>query len=799
MSLLGAVASLPAVRAELARKAAAASARDRMAAQVITDSAMQGNPAAGAFVDEAGGLLQRARVHRSRARRLRSASARAAAMGYDRLASLGADVAAAEDAAGDSSEAAVVRAVRDAHSGAFGFVSDAEARIIRNSDWLAQATAGEAEAAFSAMLDRLASSGSNFGSDDGEESEGDAAERLGVALEVFGGDFPVIFGYDAYARIGAVFQASVATLQKRLRNKEIELRKTSDKLDSLEEQGKENLNAKMLRAKIGRLERSIARIRQKLEARGALKKQVVESKSASEDTEESESAAVESDSSTPAGSEVAPMSVKEKRLLANQEALSRMTASQVEAAMQKISEDASSDNMGADAQPTASRKVAMKNAGRLARAVLTAGGTEFVRAIRRGDGSKAKAALARRQAGLARRVGKIQARRLAGEVAVAFGLLPSMGADVPSYAGDALDITLAGGASLAKAASEGKILPVRQAIRRYKAREAAHKAAVAGRALRGESGTVFGGLPVVAMHGKSRPIFLGYFSRRAQQLGGDGVDADSEEAFGGFFDSIANWFRTLFAKTREESLKVERGLAARKAARAQFEPALADRRKSLRNLRADRSREVADVRLRFNRPVTEADKDVAQVMTARRKAGRLAYKTGRKGGQAAPVDLPAVMAPVAEAASAESATVEIAPASRTVEGKGGWVYEQGPDMIRIVRAPKGHEKAEGKLLKPNNRYYKAIIKEIGELSSGSGARLGASAKTGPAERFVRAQPQDRVALLARGVDQLLREGADQFRVERQKERARQARADAEVPDEDDDVIEEDDAASDEAM
>lgn len=790
MSLLGAVASLPAVRAELSRKAAAASARDRMAAQVITDSAMQGNPAASAFVDEAGGLLQRARVHRSRARRLRAASARAATMGYDRLATLGADVATAEDAAADSSEAAVVRAVREAHSGAFGYMSEAEARILRNKDWLARATAGEAEVAFATMLERLSQSGSNFGADgDGEESEGDAAERLGVALEVFGGDFPVVFGYDAYARIGAVFQASVATLQKRLRNKEAELRQSSDKLDSLEEQGKEGINAKMLRAKIARLERSIARIRQKIEARGALKKQAVASKTVSEDTEESESAAVETDSSAP-GSEVAPMSAKEKRILANQEALSKMTASQVEEAMQKVSEDSSSDYLGA----TISRKVAMKDAGRLANAALTAGGSEFVRAVQRGDGEGAKALLARRQQRIARRIGKIRARRLAGEVASAFGLVPSMGADVPSFAGDALDIALAGGAPLAKAAALGRILPVQQAIRRYKAREAGQKATMARRVLRDESGTVFGGLPVVAMHGKSRPVFLGYFSRRAQQLGGDGVDVDSEEAFGGFFDSIANWFRNLFAKTREESAKVERGLAARKAARAQFDPALGDRRKALREIRADRAKEISDVRLRFNQPVTKASQDVADVMKRRREAGRIAYKAGSPPKQVSEAaDLPAAMAP-----SSEAAAVEIQPASRTVNGEGGWVYEQGLGMIRIVKAPKGHKRAEGKVLRPGNRYYKAILKEIGELPSGSGARLGAAAvKSGPVEGFVRAQPKDRVALLARGVDQFLREGKDQYRIAKQKARLQEAREDAEEPDEDEDLVEDDDSSYDE--
>lgn len=693
-------------RARHARAVATTAARDRMAATVITDAAIQGNPAASAFVDEGAALLQRARVQRARARRLRSASARAAAMGYDRLASLGADVASAEDAAADGCEMAVVSAVRNSHA-SFGYVAKDEARILKNKDFLSSATATQTEAAFSNMLDRLAKSSTNFGRDDQEEQEDDVARRLGAALAVYKGDFPVVFGYDAYARLGALFEASTAVLKKRLANKKKILSKRSEKLEELEEEGRSGLQVQILRGQVRSLERTIARIQEKLRQRGALKEAATESKAEAVETEAAESAAVESESASP-GSEVAPMSEQERRLLANQAALSQMSAGQADAAFQRIADSALQARYGQD----------LKRAGRAALALHRVGGPPAVRALRAGDLPAARRILARGQLRLAPKIGKKAAATLAGEAAVSLGLVPTFSGEAPVRIGDAVDILMSGGPNLAKAAATGHLRQARRAILRHKIRQVVKKAKLARATLGSESGTMFAGLPAVAVHGKSRPVFLGYFARRASVLGADDetFGGEDDDAFGGFFESIGAWFRKLFYGVKVESQKTERGLAARAAARAQFAPQLAERRQALAQLREARLHDVKEARKKYAPGLAESRKDLAHLIKDQNQAGAKAWKEGRDG-----------MTPVSKlpkGASAE-AEAEMPSEMRVVTGKGGWVYEQRADnSVRILDAPAGHKKAIDRVLGPGSKLNDAIVAEIGPFSEDGSATVG---------------------------------------------------------------------------
>jgi len=265
-SLIGALA--PSADPSTVREIAIGAARDAMATRMIVDAADQGNPHAAAFADEAQHILGAAQVRRLRARRLRDASARAAMGGYSEVSRWGAEAAAKETRAAERLEAAVVQGVRHSHSpGAFGYISPEEQRLLGQKSAMEAMTQAQLEQTFAQLLTQIRGDADNFGADgdDDEELGGcKAIDQLGVAAALYGGDLPAVFGSDVYAETFGLFKPSATRLRKRLARKKAKLVKVEDKLESLEDAGKKGLNVKLLRMRVKKLEKAIARIRGKL-------------------------------------------------------------------------------------------------------------------------------------------------------------------------------------------------------------------------------------------------------------------------------------------------------------------------------------------------------------------------------------------------------------------------------------------------------------------------------------------------------------------------------------------------------
>lgn len=196
--MIGAIAPLKAARTQSARELGAVSARDAEAARVIAASADEGNEAAAAFSKEAQTLLGMADVSRCRADRLRAASTKAAVMGYDRLSSLGSDAAMLEDQNADYLEASVVGAVREAHEPSLlGYVSAEEQRLLKRKSLQESMTTGQLESSFRTMLNTLYDEAQNFGLEaDEDEERGDGD----VAKRL--GDAFEVFGGDVPVLFG---------------------------------------------------------------------------------------------------------------------------------------------------------------------------------------------------------------------------------------------------------------------------------------------------------------------------------------------------------------------------------------------------------------------------------------------------------------------------------------------------------------------------------------------------------------------------------------------------------------------
>lgn len=256
-------------------------ARDAMAARMIADAAVHGNPHAGAFSDEAQQLLGAATVRRLRARRLNEASARAAIGGYDDVARWGSDAAAKETRGAERLEAAVIKGVRESHSpGAFGYISPEEQRLLRQKSNLESMTQAQLEQTFSSLLRKISGASGNFGADaddDEEVGDGGAAHQLAIAAEVYGGDLPAVFGSGVYADSVGLFKPSASRLKKRLARKQKRLAKAEEKLESLEDAGKKGLKVKYLRLRVKTLEKGVSRIESKLEKLEGAKDSVVKS------------------------------------------------------------------------------------------------------------------------------------------------------------------------------------------------------------------------------------------------------------------------------------------------------------------------------------------------------------------------------------------------------------------------------------------------------------------------------------------------------------------------------------------
>lgn len=291
MSLLSALVSNKMCK-ESAQKATVEAGRDALAAKTINAAAESGNAPAQAFVADAKARLAQASVRKDRAERLRQKSARATMAGEHRLAVLGSDMAAAEELMGAELEASVIDAVRTSYGANPFYTSEKEARLMHQSDVLQRSSTGSVEKALQGLLDKTLAEATNYGRDDlesdefgAEEDEEMAAERIGVAAEIYGGDLPNLLGADAIGAITDAFKASREKLEKRLAQRKAALAKLKEKIDS----GKKVPKAS---TRVSTLKKSIAKIQSKLKKLGAAESKVKTAAVESVSVEDSEAAAL---------------------------------------------------------------------------------------------------------------------------------------------------------------------------------------------------------------------------------------------------------------------------------------------------------------------------------------------------------------------------------------------------------------------------------------------------------------------------------------------------------------------------
>lgn len=276
MSLLGAIGPMMAARGDQAARNAETAAKDAVTARVIVGAEEAGNPAAAQFAGEARHRLIESRIRRARARRLRAGAARAASVGLDQLSAFGADAALAEDLAANRLQGAVCAAVRSSYGGSPFFMSPEESRLMAQKASFDNLSQAGLEKAFSSMLDRSMASSQNYGDDDlqGDEKDDGAVSRIGTAAECFGGDLPNLLGTDCYGRISGVFKASKEQLQKRLAKRQERLAKLQEKLESKEDDDKKG---GLLQFRIKQIQKSIKRIKAKLQKLSVADRQVAAS------------------------------------------------------------------------------------------------------------------------------------------------------------------------------------------------------------------------------------------------------------------------------------------------------------------------------------------------------------------------------------------------------------------------------------------------------------------------------------------------------------------------------------------
>lgn len=275
---------------------------DVMAAELLA-SAARTSPEAKDLKGSLNSLLGAAYIHHERCKRLNDAAVQATLAGAHDAAAVIGRAAAEELEAAIEHEAVVSGAVRGMHS--FGFMTADEQKFIQRKKFEEGMTASQAEDVFSKMLDNMFQSAANYGVDeDGfgaegeteepDEIEGDAAEQLGALFAALGGDFPLVFGADSYARFGVVFGASVERLKKRRARLRSRLKKLQEKLETLEGAGKSGLRVRFLQRRVDKLEKRIEKISTKIEAAGGAKADADDSEERSDDVKAAEESAAKS-------------------------------------------------------------------------------------------------------------------------------------------------------------------------------------------------------------------------------------------------------------------------------------------------------------------------------------------------------------------------------------------------------------------------------------------------------------------------------------------------------------------------
>jgi hypothetical protein len=274
---------------------------DVMAAELLA-SAARTDPEAAELKGSLNALLGAAFIHNERCNRLNDAAVQATLGGAHDAAAVIAGAAQAEREAAMEHEALISGAVRGMHS--FGYMTADEQKFIRRKKFEEGMTSGQAEDVFSKILDNMFQSAVNFGSDaDGfggdesdtaeepEEMDNGAFDRMGVVFAALGGDFPLVFGADAYDRFKEAFGASADRLIKRRARLRARLKKLQEKLQTLEKAGKSGLRVRFLERRVGKLEDRIEKISSKIKSAKGAKGAADDSADEAEETDRAESSA----------------------------------------------------------------------------------------------------------------------------------------------------------------------------------------------------------------------------------------------------------------------------------------------------------------------------------------------------------------------------------------------------------------------------------------------------------------------------------------------------------------------------
>lgn len=274
---------------------------DVMAAELLA-SAASTDPEAAELKGSLNAMLGAAFIHNERCGRLNDAAVQATLGGAHDAAVVIAGAAQAEREAAMEHESVVTGAVRGMHS--FGYMTADEQKFIRRKKFEEGMTSGQAEDIFSKMLDSMFQSAVNFGADsDGfgadesetaeepEEMDNGAFEQVGVVFAALGGDFPLVFGSDAYDRFNETFGASLDRLKKRRARLKQRLTRLREKLKTLKEAGKSGLRVRFLERRVDKLAERIEKISGKIKSAGGAKGAADESADEAEETDRAESSA----------------------------------------------------------------------------------------------------------------------------------------------------------------------------------------------------------------------------------------------------------------------------------------------------------------------------------------------------------------------------------------------------------------------------------------------------------------------------------------------------------------------------
>jgi hypothetical protein len=567
-----------------------------MAAELLA-SAARVDPEANELKNGLNTLLGTAYIHRKRGERLSDAAVQATLGGAHDAAAVIGRAAAEELEAAAEHEAVAMGAVRGMH--AFGFMTADEQKFLQRKKFEEGMTSGQAEDVFSKMLDNMFQSAVNYGvDDDGFGAEGEADEpdeleeqgspiaQMGMVFAALGGDFPLVFGEDAYARFGVVFGASVDKLVKRrlrLRNR---LKKLQEKLEKLEEAGKSGLRVRFLQRRVDKLEQRIEKISGKIKAAGGTKAAADGSEEESDEVKTAETSAAKSASK--GGDDDAELD-------------------SIEALATDLDGDESETDEGDDDDKDAEDDDEISG--------LVAEVSLFGASERRSNRLKRRLIkmearlnkLTKRRRGLLK---NIRVRRLRKRIAALKAKLRGMDEDLPSTPS-----TAQGGGSYVSALTSPML-----------------KAYSADQYLSSYKGSL-NVLPEIA----EREPYVQFFRRQAESMGSLNMDMDS---FGGatsdFFKKIGTFFRETFTAKGREERRARKGrsqeyLQARaaniQAKRAALTTARQSRREEISKARSDakarglEGREargfVADVRRDERKDVRQARQDLRAARRAK--------------------------------------------------------------------------------------------------------------------------------------------------------------------------------------